>query len=108
MKTNELKKGTRVLLNYGEQNGDMATCGTWKRYSMLQVTGASFVAWEALLMDNGRGNTRFCEVYGWNTDLGSVYSHQIMAYMDEDVAWVPVEHTQAQLKLKEQVAAMGM
>jgi hypothetical protein len=53
MKTNELKKGTMVLLANG---------------------------WHGELWDNARGNTRVVNVYGDYEEAGSVYSHDIIAY----------------------------
>jgi hypothetical protein len=86
MKTNELKKGVRVRLRNG---------------------------WEATIKDNMRGNTRLAEVYGYHTETGSVYAHDI-EYVINEVddngharrEYVPVEHTKAQLKLKAQVNAL--
>ena len=79
MKTNELKKETRVLLRNG---------------------------WEATLKDNKKGNTRVAEVYGYCTEAGSVYSHDILRYMDADGNWHDVEHTDAQKKLKKTVNSL--
>lgn len=73
MKTNEIKKGTRVLLRNG---------------------------WQGTMWDNARGNTRMVEVEGFFTEIGSVYSHDIMAAKGPDGNWIPVEHTPAQLKLR--------
>lgn len=50
MLTNELKKGAIVRL----QNG-----------------------WEAEIYDNMKGNTRLAKVYGYETEIGSVYSWDI-------------------------------
>jgi hypothetical protein len=77
LKTNELKKGTWVLLRNG---------------------------WKAELLDNMRGNTRVANVYGDFTVAGSVYSHDIMKWGSGpgQIIW-PVEHTPAQLKLKAKV-----
>jgi hypothetical protein len=72
MKTNDLKKGVRVRLRNG---------------------------WEATIEDNGRGNTRMATVYGFYTEMGSVYSHDIVAAKVDD-KWVCVEHTPAQIKLR--------
>lgn len=81
MKTNDLKKGTRVMLRNG---------------------------WEADLWDNMRGNTRVANVYGFCEEAGSVYAHDIVAYKDADGVWhEDIEYTPAQKKLKEQVAAFG-
>lgn len=80
MFTNELKKGDKVRLRNG---------------------------WDAKLEDNMKGNTRLCTVYGFCTEMGSVYSHDIMWKQNEDGSTTPIEHTPAQLKLKERCAAMG-
>lgn len=80
VKTNELKKGTRVQLRNG---------------------------WEADIADNARGNTRMCTVYGTYTEMGSVYSHDIMFYRDALGAWRPVEHTPAQLQLRSKTRTLG-
>jgi hypothetical protein len=87
MKTNDLKKGQRVRLRNG---------------------------WYATIADNAKGNTRMCEVEGHYTETGSVYSHDIMLYLDTSVTpadspmlcWSPVEHTPAQLALHKQVTEM--
>lgn len=76
MKTNDLKKGIRVLLRNG---------------------------WEATMMDNLRGNTRMAEVYGLFTECGSVYAHDIMRYQDADGNWQDVEHTDKQKNAKQMV-----
>lgn len=76
MKTNELKSGTKVKLSNG---------------------------WSATIKDNMRGNTRLAEVEGLYTEIGSVYSHDIVrAYNGTE--WVNVEHTPAQLKLKQTIS----
>lgn len=73
MKTNELKKGTRVR---------------------LRGTG-----WEADLIDNMRGNIRMAKVYGAFTEAGSIYSHNIVAYKDKDGNWKhDLEYTESQKK----------
>jgi len=79
--TNELKKGDKIRLRNG---------------------------WDAKLEDNLKGNTRLCTVYGLFTEMGSVYSHDMMWKQNADgsVAEV-IEHTPAQLKLKQRCAAMG-
>lgn len=74
--TNDLKRGSRVLLDNG---------------------------WEADVMDNMRGNTRLCRVYGIETEIGSVYSHDIIKAKIGD-QWHDVTHTEDQKKLKEQIA----
>jgi hypothetical protein len=73
MKTNELKKENRIILDDG-------TYGTVK--------------------DNKKGNVRFCEVESLFTELGSIYAHTI-AYAVLDGEPIAIEHTPAQLKLKQ-------
>lgn len=77
MKTNDLKKGVRVKLRNG---------------------------WEADIADNMRGNTRMAKVYGFETEIGSVYAHDIVLWLDGD-QWKRVEHTPAQVKLRTMVGA---
>lgn len=74
MLTNELKKGARVQLRNG---------------------------WMATVMDNARGNIRCCEVEGAVTEIGSVYSHDIMYALTGAGAKDSIEHTPAQRKLRE-------
>ena len=76
MKTNDLKKGNRVRLANG---------------------------WEAEIADNLKGNIRLCTVFGFCTEMGSVYSHDIVAAKDEHGNWQWIEHTPAQLELKERI-----
>jgi hypothetical protein len=79
MKTNDLKKGMRVQLANG---------------------------WYAIIMDNKKGNTRLAEVQGTYTEIGSVYSHDIRK-VEVSGKWEAIEHTDAQTKLKSNLAAMG-
>lgn len=84
MKTNELKKGDKII----QRNG-----------------------WKATIEDNQRGNIRLATVHGWFTETGSIYSHDIVAKIECDdmsegspyTVIEPIEHTAAQLKLKAQV-----
>lgn len=78
IKTNDLRKGARVRLN----------CG-----------------WEADIADNAKGNTRMCKVYGHYTEIGSVYSHDIVEALI-DGQWIPVEHTPAQMNLRSDVGRL--
>jgi hypothetical protein len=87
MKTNELKKGTRVQLR----------CG-----------------WYATVADNAKGTIRMCDVEGVYREIGSVYAHDIMrAYQPQVIDprsggmgyWVAIEHTPAQEKLRQTVGA---
>jgi hypothetical protein len=72
VKTNDLKKGTRVRLTNG---------------------------WEATLLDNTKGNIRLMRVEGNYTEVGSEYAHKIAEALVGG-AWVKVEHTQKQLDVK--------
>lgn len=79
MKTNDIKKGTRIQLRNG---------------------------WFATIVDNAKGNTRLADVEGICREMGSVYSHDIMtAFIDGKP--VTVEHTPAQVNLRKQVNALG-
>jgi len=71
-KTNDLKKGTRIKLRNG---------------------------WEADLVDNRKGNIRDAKVYGTFTEIGSIYSHDMVKYKDGD-EWKAIEHTKSQLNCK--------
>ena len=74
MKTNDLKKGARILLRNG---------------------------WEADVWDNKKGNTRVCNVYGDFTEPGSIYAHDIVAYKGTDGAWhSDIEYTPEQLRCR--------
>ena len=73
--TNDLKKGDLVMLRNG---------------------------WQARIEDNKKGDTRLCTVYGFETEMGSVYSHDIVQLVnDVDGAWTRITHTDKQAKVKE-------
>jgi hypothetical protein len=75
-KTNELKKGTFIRLANG---------------------------WDAEIFDNMKGNTRLAKVYGDYTEIGSVYSHDIVAVLDAIGGNViaRIEYTPSQLQCKQ-------
>ena len=75
IRTNEIKKGDRIL----QENG-----------------------WFGTMMDNMKGNTRMAEVEGLYTEIGSVYSHDIVA-AQKDGKWRHIEYTDAQNKLRKTV-----
>lgn len=77
VKTNDLKKGTRILLRNG---------------------------WYATIMDNARGTIRVADVEGFYREIGSVYAHDILK-AEVNGKWVNVEHTPAQLALRKAVEA---
>ena len=78
MLSNEMKKGTMVMLKNG---------------------------WKARIEDNMKGNTRLATVCGFETEMGSIYVHDI-AYAVIDGKQVPIELTESQKKLQKQVEAM--
>lgn len=80
MKTNDLKKGTRIKLANG---------------------------WEADIMDNMKGNTRLARVFGYADECGSIYAHDIVAYKVNDEWRTDIEYTPAQFKCKKAVKFMG-
>lgn len=80
MKTNEIKKGMRILLRNG---------------------------WEGTMMDNMRGTTRVAEVEGYYTETGSVYSFDIVAAQTaNDGVWTKIEYTDKELKTQAMNAAL--
>lgn len=106
MFTNDLKKGDRVLLSYGEQDGDIVNNENLHNALISRENNNNgvqrlhpYTPWEAIVEDNMRGNTRCLRVFGWEEDVGSVYSHQILAVL-KDGQWIPITHTPAQLKCK--------
>ncbi len=79
MKTNELKKGTRIQLR----------CG-----------------WFATLIDNMKGNTRLADVEGYCREMGSIYSHDIARYQDSTGQWHnDIELTPSQIKCQKLAAS---
>ena len=83
MKTNEIKKGMRILLTNG---------------------------WEGTMKDNGRGVTRIAEIEGFYTETGSVYSFDIAAArLPEEKGWShwhKIEYTEKELKTQAMNAAI--
>jgi hypothetical protein len=73
IKTADIKKGTRILLNNG---------------------------WYATMLDSKKSITRFAEVEGFVTEMGSIYSFDIRA-AKIDNQWVYVDYTEKELKVKE-------
>jgi len=62
--TNKLKRGTHVILRNG---------------------------WEAMLEDNKRGSIRMATVFGFYTEMGSIYAHDIVGYKDGEF-WVKLPY----------------
>ena len=81
MLTKDLKKGTRIT----QRNG-----------------------WEAKIVGSARGTTTLCEVYGFCTEMGSIYTHDMTGYYDEQGNYkTDIEFTKSQLKCKEMTRSMG-
>jgi hypothetical protein len=79
IKTNDLKKGTRVQLRNG---------------------------WFATMADNARGNTRLASVEGYVTETGSIYAHDIVRAQVAN-SWVTVGHTKQQELLRDRITQFG-
>ena len=81
MLTKDIPKGTRVLLRNG---------------------------WEAKTLGSARTAAVLCEVYGYETECGSVYGHDIMRYEDDNGIWQDITgYTPCQIKSKEMNSTMG-
>lgn len=105
MKTNDLKKGVKILLAYGDvDNNDLVGCDKFNNaVRHFNEAQSHYKPWVAIIEDNMRGNTRMAKVFGFDTEIGSVYAHDMIAYEDENGEWQPIEHTPAQIKLKKWV-----
>jgi hypothetical protein len=78
LNTNDLKKGTQIMLKSG---------------------------WAAVIYDNKKGSTRLAEVNGIFKEIGSIYSHDIdQAFINNE--WVPVNHTKKQKDLNTLIDAI--
>jgi hypothetical protein len=107
MKTlKELKKGDRILLAYGDQNGDLATCNDYLTWVKLDFTNSSFHPWEANFIENEDSVRVFAEVVGFETEMGSVYAHDVIAVKNKEGNWERIEHTKEQVELREQIKQM--
>ena len=61
-------------------------------------TGTQVNGWKFEIMDNMRGNIRLAKVYGLETEIGSIYVHDIDTVDMPDGSTEPVEFTPAQAK----------
>ena len=78
LNTNDLKKGTQIILKSG---------------------------FGAVLYDNKKGNTRLAEVDGIFKEIGSIYAHDIdQAFINGN--WQPVIHTKKQKELNTLINAI--
>ena len=66
VKTNDIKKGTRIKLANG---------------------------WEAVMYDNKKGTIRMAEVFGTYTEIGSIYAHDIVGYQVNGEWKTDIEYT---------------
>jgi len=78
MKTNDIKKGMRIVLRNG---------------------------WEATIEDNRKGNIRMATVEGMYTETGSIYAHDIAGVLIDN-QWVRPIYTPEQAKLRSRVDEM--
>jgi hypothetical protein len=110
MKISELKKGDRVLLNYGDQKGILTECGSFDNYIRL-LTTSSFSPWQATVWTKPRGKdpTIVClKVYGWEEDIGDTYAHKIIGWLDPVTqSFKPIEHTEKQKQMEVTCRQMG-
>ena len=81
MKTDDLEKGTMILLNNG---------------------------WKAKLVDNRHGQIRYAEVYGDYTETGSIYSHDIVGYYSTKGTLKKVGHSERQKICAKMTAIFGL
>ena len=78
LNTNDLKKGTQIILKNG---------------------------FGAVLIDNKKGNIRYADVKGIFNEIGSIYSHDIdQAFINNE--WQPVIHTKKQKDLNTLINAI--
>lgn len=78
LNTNNLKKGTQIILKNG---------------------------FGAVLIDNKKGNIRYADVKGIFNEIGSIYSHDIdQAFINNE--WHPVTHTKKQKELNTLINAI--
>lgn len=75
-----------------------------KGYRVIQRNG-----WEADVVGSARGTTTVCRVYGYETECGSIYTHDIVAYKDPVTGdWKrDLEFTPAQNECRRMAASMG-
>ena len=62
--------------------------------------------WLATMKDNKRGNIHVAKVEGIHTEIGSVYTHDIIAVQKDDVCTVKL--TDSQEKHAQTVKALGL
>lgn len=88
---------TRILTSEGEITlvGKITTNEIKKGDRILQING-----WFGTMYDNKKGTIRMAEVEGFETEIGSVYAHDIIAARKDDV-WHGIEYTTNQNKSRD-------
>jgi hypothetical protein len=66
-------------------------------------TGTQVNGWKFEIMDNMKGNIRLAKVYGFETEIGSIYIHDIASVDMPDGNTEPIEFTPAQAKKAAQI-----
>lgn len=102
-----LKKGERLLLAYGEQKGELATCNDFVTWAKLDFTNSSFQPWEAEFENVEEEGIIFAKVFGFEEEYGTVYAHDVIAVKNAEGNWERIEHTDKELELKEKVKLLG-
>ena len=59
-------------------------------------TGTQINGWRFKIEDNLKGMTRLATVYGWETEMGSIYAHEIATLDMPDGSTEAIEFTPAQ------------
>jgi hypothetical protein len=79
-------------------DADIILTNTLKKGDMVKLVSG----WKARIEDNKKGNVRLATVYGYVTEMGSIYAHDIIATQVQG-QWRMVGLTPAQKKLRDSV-----
>ena len=60
--------------------------------------GVLINGWKFRIEDNLKGITRLATVYGFETEMGSIYAHDIQTLIMQDGSTEPIEFTPKQIK----------
>lgn len=86
----------------------MKTAELWNAKAKTGFRVKQRNGWEADVIGSARGTTTLCRVYGFHTEMGSIYTHDIIAYKDSDGTWKnDLEFTKAQLECRQMASSMG-
>jgi len=83
----------------------MLTTNDLKKGALVQLRNG----WQARIEDNKKGNIRLCTVYGYETEMGSVYAHDMLELVNESgdgKAWTKITHTDKQQDCRAMNAAL--